>query len=227
MTDAQKSKYSSKPWQPTIDPKDGSQKKAGEDYAKVYGGRPVEGTPDKSGDPPVSGKVPAVSMAYTQAPHLIPWTNTGGEGSGSRDMQAGAFVARLSSVRTAEQACLDATAKAVTGYDTLKDVVMRAAASEDLFGQHVGTWVDGTHGQQATPDTVSAPVWHPDKYDESGQQFAASIVPQMKNLLNAAGGAIEAMGTYNALLNNACQLYATIDRNCAMTAGPGGVGETG
>ncbi|WP_328565021.1 hypothetical protein [Streptomyces coelicoflavus] len=221
MTDPEKSQYQAHPWRPTVNPSDDNQKDAGDKYEEIYGVDPHEEKPSgEDSKPPVSGNVPSLSMAYTQAPHLVPGDRGGGDG-GSQDMQYGRFSVSLSSLRTAEQKCLDATGTAIHGYDELKAHVLRAAAADGLFGENVGKWVSGGRGKAANELGRDGPKWEPDKYNESAQQFADSVIPQMKNLLNSVAGAIEAMGAFDALLNNAGQLYATLDRNSAMTAGPG------
>jgi hypothetical protein len=90
-----------------------------------------------------------------------------------------------------------------------------------MFGQKVGTWVSPQTGSFGHTIGSDKPKFKGDKYNKEGKEFAASIVPEMKNLLNAAAGAIEAMGGFAALLNSAGQMYTNSDSHAAF-ADPAG-----
>jgi len=212
------SKYQADPWQPTINDSDGNQKHAGKDYTGVYGVTPVIDDSDDNDDPPPppkSGHEPILTMSYTQAPDFIPAPRTKGKDGTTPAMEAGAFAIDLATLRSAEQTCLDACSTVIDQYNQLKSEVEKAAADDNFFGQGVGTtqWTPSVTPGAGVP---GMPYWSPDKYDDSSQQFADSIIPQMKNLLNSIGNATVAMGQFPALLNNTGQAYATMDNAAAF-----------
>jgi hypothetical protein len=211
----EKSKYQADPWEPSVNGKDGNEKKAGKDYTGVYGGttKPDDGD-DKDVPPELSGREPILRMSYTQAPDFIPAPRQKPKDGTSPAMEGGDFSIDLGSLRAAEQTCLDACSAVIDQYDQLKGEVDKAAADDNFFGQNVATtqyhpgprpWVD-----------PGEPYSQPDQYDDSSQKFADSIIPQMKNLLNAIGNATVAMGQFPALLNNTGQAYATMDNSAAF-----------
>ncbi|MFE1856694.1 hypothetical protein [Streptomyces sp. NPDC059489] len=213
----EKSKYQANPWVPTIDGSNGDQKKAAADYTSAYGGTPrTDGSGDeKDKTPPeLSGKEPILHMSYTQAPDFVPTPRSGGT-EGPSGMESGAFRVQLAALRTAEQTSLDACARVIEEYNTLKGQVDKAAG-DNFFGQDAGKVMPGaglpTGGN-------GADWWQPSKYDEESQAFADSIIPKMKNLLNAVGNATVAMGQFAALLNNSGQAYATMDNASAFVDG--------
>jgi hypothetical protein len=208
-----KSKHQAHPWEPTVDTSDGSQSAAGKDYTDVYGGSTQSATGDQGGDAQneKSGREPILTMAYTSAPDFIASADSG---SGSKNaptaMESGAFNVHLATLHSTEQTCLDATSAMITGYDSLKTEVDKAASDENFFGQQTGHWETN---QGLGMGAWNSQHWVPDDYSGESQEFAAAIVPQMKNVLNSIGNVIEACGQFNALLNNAGQIYATIDHN--------------
>jgi hypothetical protein len=208
-----KSKHQAHPWQPTVDSGDSTQSAAGKDYTDVYGGKVTSGSGDAGkgdGRNEKSGREPILAMAYTTAPDFIPSSSSGSGKDAPTGMESGRFSVQLSSLHSAEQTCLNATSAMVAGYGTLKTVVDNAAAGENYFGQQTGHFETNQGLGVAAWDSQH---WVPDGFDSESQEFAASIVPQMKNLLNNIGNVIEACGQFNALLNNAGQVYATIDHN--------------
>ncbi|MEV6537138.1 hypothetical protein AB0M86_47665 [Streptomyces sp. NPDC051639] len=219
----EKSKYQATPWAPTIDGSNSEQKKAAEDYTNTYGGTPVADDPDKDKDddktpPELSGNEPILHMSYTEAPDFVPTPRSGGTKGSSSAMESGAFHVQLSALRTTEQVCLDACSVVIGEFDTLKGQVEKASA-ENFFGQDAGQY-----GVAVTTDAQSQLMPHnetfdPSKYDAESKAFAESIIPKMKNLLNAVGNATVAMGQFPALLNNTGQAYATMDNASAFVDG--------
>jgi hypothetical protein len=204
-----KSKYQAHAWQPTVDSSDSSQSAAGKDYTDVYGGKVKSGSGGAGtgdGRHEKSGREPILAMAYTTAPNFIASTSSGENAASA--MESGRFSVQLAALLSAEQTCLNATSAMVTGYGTLRNVVDNAAAADNLFGQQTGHWAANTSDHQSS---WLGDHWVADEHAKESQEFAASIVPQMKNLLNNIGNVIEACGQFNALLNNAGQTYATID----------------
>jgi hypothetical protein len=213
-----KSKHQSHPWQPTVDTSDSSQSAAGKDYTDVYGGTVISGKPAQDDGPnEKSGREPILTMAYTTAPDFIPAAEnkSGDTKDAPSAMESGEFSIQLATLHSSEQTCLTATSSMVTGYGTLKAVVDKAATDPNFFGQKIG------HDQDTQGNSYAAHSWSwvEDQYDTESVDFAAAIIPQMKNLLNSIGNAIEACGQFNALLNNAGQIYATIDRNAEFKDG--------
>jgi hypothetical protein len=204
-------------WEPTIDSSDSNQTAAGDDYTSYYGGTPKQQQGDPKSTPPEkSGNEPSLRMAYTTSPHIIPLPKSKSS-DGPTAMESGAFSIELSTLRSAEQTCLDATSEAIDAYGTLKDEVNKAANDDNFFGQKAGT-MEETSTATTGGDSIYH-YWQPDKYDDESQQFADAIIPQMKNLLNGVGSAIEAMGAFTALITDAGQSYATMDANSAFTDG--------
>ena len=207
-----KSKHQAHPWQPTVDSSDGSQSAAGKDYTDVYGGKVHKGKGDQGDDSgnQKSGHEPVLKAAYTTAPDFVASTSSGSGKDGPTAMESGRFSVQLAVLHSTEQTCLDATSAMVTGYGTLKAEVDTAAADGNFFGQQLGTYVTD---QGPAPAAWNSQHWEDDEYDQEAQEFAAAIIPQMKNLLNSIGNVVEACGQFNALLNNAGQIYATVDHN--------------
>ncbi|MEV5753693.1 hypothetical protein AB0L00_38235 [Actinoallomurus sp. NPDC052308] len=203
-----------KPWEPAIDDSDDVQKAAADDYTSYYGGTPISsGSDDGDPAPPEkSGNEPILGMAYTTAPDIHPLRDDGSSDGASPAMESGRFYINLSTLRSSEQRCLDATSQAVDGYETLKDEVNKAAGDGNFFGQDVGF----TQGTVQTGTITFQGGWVPDPGDDAAQQFADATIPQMKNLLNAIGNAIEAMGGFTALITDAGQSYATMDNKAVF-----------
>ncbi|WP_031525305.1 hypothetical protein [Streptomyces sp. NRRL F-5123] len=212
-----KSKYQAKPWQPTVDSSDHTQSSAGKDYTDVYGGTVNTASGDSGkgdGRHEKSGNEPHLSMAYTTAPNIVATKSGGAAGDKVLGMEAGRFSIQLSALISAEQTCLNATSSMVTGYGTLKAAVDKAAADDNYFGQQTGQRVANT-SPSGQPGYYGG-HWVADEADSESVEFAATIIPQMKNLLNTIGNVIEACGQFNALLNNAGQSYASMDLNSAF-----------
>nr|WSX75566.1 hypothetical protein OH826_17775 [Streptomyces sp. NBC_00899] len=207
-----KSKHQAHPWQPTVESSDGTQSAAGKDYTDVYGGKVNSASGDSGkgdGRHEKSGREPILKMAYTTAPDLVAPADSGGTGQAAA-MESGRFSIQLFALLSAEQTCLNATSAMVAGYGTLKTVVDKAASDDNYFGQLTG------HPVANQPDGGGRGGWYgdswvPDAANAESKEFAATIIPQMKNLLNTIGNVIEACGQFNALLNNAGQSYATMD----------------
>jgi hypothetical protein len=208
MTSPITSLYQGTPWEPTVyltgnKEANQAQQKAAAQFTSVYGGSPTvtsQGAPQSS--PGSGAKVPTLTSAYQKAPDLVPNkppSPSGGAGSpGGATSSSDPFSIDLGAALTAEQQCLNATQNAIAGYETLVTTVSPAMGSGSIFGQHA----DG-NGDQLDPE---------------GQQFAASTDPQMQQLLNAVGGVIGMMGQFNAMLNNAFQMYTWADYSSAFPA---------
>ncbi|MCO6000296.1 hypothetical protein [Actinoallomurus rhizosphaericola] len=202
-----------KPWEPQVDGSDDVQKAAADDYASYYGGTPLPSDGSGDSDPPEkSGNEPILKMAYTTAPDIRPLRDDGSSDGASTAMESGRFYINLSTLRSSEQRCLDATSQSIDGYETLKDEVNKAVGDDNFFGQDVGF----TQGTVQTGSMTLQGGWRGDPGDDAAQQFADATIPQMKNLLNAIGNAIEAMGGFTALITDAGQSYATMDHKAAF-----------
>lgn len=219
MTEAAKSKHQAHPWQPTTDSSNDDQKKAGEAYTAIYGTGPATPVGDNTKPPAATGNIPGLTTAYTVAPDLVP-TEDSSSGSGSAvPMRLGAFSIDLGALRTAEQSCLNATTQSVHAYENIRQVVTNAIGSPSLFGQRVGTvdtdfTVGGKSGDESLVGPTDKITW--DKLDQNGKDFAATMNPQLHNLLVSAAGVIELMGGFTAMLNNAGQMYTQTDNSSAF-----------
>lgn len=227
MTDPAKSKYDTTPWQPTVDTSNGDEKKAGQDYTDVYGGTPTYGTADGGGDSSSSmppGNIPELTTAYTVAPDLVPTAERPGPPGpripvfpGPDDgMTMGAFRIDLGALKSTEQSFLDATTASVHAYENLKGIVNDAINSDTLFGQSVGA-VSSNSGYTSLAAGGFGTTTTMDPLDDEGTQFAASMGPELHNLLVSAAGVIELMGAFSAMLNNAAQMYTYTDSGSAFT----------
>lgn len=213
-------------WQPTVDKSDqgaGDETTAADNYDKIYGGsytKPPKN--DSSGSDDDSASFPwSLTMAYTTAPDLIPVPEKQDSGSGGpADPLSGQFSVDLGAVRSTEQTFLTSTSTVVEAYKTLSTAVLGAVNSNTNFGEY--DTITRTGNQNAGPyndwpnynsDTAQ---WDP--LDEEGQQFSASIKPQMSKLLGSVANLIESMGHFNALLNNAAQMYTDTDAASAFPA---------
>jgi hypothetical protein len=202
------SAYQQTPWEPTVDltgNKDSDQagQKAAAQYTGIYGGSPTvtdQSPPPPRDASPAATAVPVLNPAYVQAPDFVP--NAPPDSGGGTSADAGGasssdpFYIDLGALLTAEQQCMNATLVAVEGYEILVNTVSAAIASDTIFGQHA----DGQDNQ----------------LNSEGQQFAATTDPQMQQLLNELGGVIEMMGQFNAMLNNAGQMYTYADDSSAF-----------
>ncbi|WP_037910848.1 hypothetical protein [Actinacidiphila yeochonensis] len=224
--DAIKSKYQEKPWEPTVDNSKDSQKKAGEDYTAVYGGTVNTGSDSdsdsSSGSTPKDSPIPTLSSSYTAAPSFIPVSpppSSSKPFATSTSVENGAFSVNLAALRSAEQSCLDSTAATISELEILKNEVSKAN-EPNFFGQEVGqeTSTPTTNGSgSSTVEQGYSHHWLPGDTDQSSKDYAASIIPAMHTMLAQIGGVVEAMGQFNALLNNAGQTYAVMDSNAAFT----------
>lgn len=210
--------YQSTPWQPVIDTSAAKaelqdEQKAAAQFTSVYGGSPIE-TPHPAPSSPGAGSpVPNLQTAYSDAPHLVPVQGSGNSSSAASVALAEAFSIELGTLRASEQTSLNATAAAIDGYDTLKSTVNSAISSDSIFGQSDTVPTVGPPGRA---QAAFGPSGDLDPLDSEGQQFAASIDPQMQKLLFQVGAVIEAMGHFNAMLNNAGQMYTDADYNSAF-----------
>jgi hypothetical protein len=216
MTSPEASKYQAAPWQPTVDTSASDakdEKAAAADYDKTYKGTPTYTTTEpKSGDNWGTYAYPTLDMAYTKAPDLIPLPNTGAQSSGGTPpATASPFSIQLAYLMTSEQACLDATKTTIDGYNTLVPIVRSAINSNSIFGQIVGS--EEYHPDTKYNETVGqvGNVVTFDNLDKEGTNFAAAINPQMEYLLQSVGNAIEAMGAFTAMLDDAGQMYTDAD----------------
>lgn len=202
-------------WQPTVSPSgsdSSDETKAAKKYDSVYGGTYTTTAPPSS--PSTGGTAWSLSMAYATAPDLIPVPQSHGSGSGSTVPLADQFSVDLGAVRSTEQEFLTATSNIINAYQSLSTTVQGAIGSDSIFGQ-----------LDTTPPTVSpnskvgeilgdGVQW--DSLDAEGKSFAASVNPQMRQLLASVSNVIESMGQFSALLNNAAQMYADTDASAAF-----------
>jgi len=216
MVDPIKSKYQSQPWQPNVDPtsKDRKdQQSAADVYTSLYGGSPTNNEEDKS--KPLKESVvsmPDLSDAYSTAPDFVPSTaDSSGGGSGAGGLPGGAFSVDLGALRTTEQACMTATQTCTHGYEAVLKTVRQAINNPNLFGQNVGSWQSGPDGKLANETGRDGDQWKLDDLDSEAASFADAINPQLSKLMASGAGAIEVMGAFTALLNNAGQMYTYTD----------------
>jgi hypothetical protein len=128
----------------------------------------------------------------------------------------GAFTIDLGALKTAEQSFLDATTASVNAYETLKPIVTNAINSDTIFGQNVA-YVSSNSGYTSLAAGGFGETTTPDPLNDEGKQFAASIGPELHNLLVSAAGVLELMGGFSAMLNNAGQMYTYTDSSAAFT----------
>jgi hypothetical protein len=210
-------------WQPTVttsgkDAKD--ETKAAAKYDSTYGGSYTTTPPPPSSPPGTGGTIWPLSMAYTAAPDLIPVPESPGSSSGSTVPLAEQFNVDLGAVRSTEQTFLTATSNILNAYQTLSTTVQSAVSSDSIFGQ-LDTTPPATSSESKYGSVFGDGVqW--DNLDDEGKDFATSVDPQMQQLLASVSDIIESMGQFNALLNNAAQMYTDTDASSAFPA-PGNV----
>jgi hypothetical protein len=221
MTSPKKPMDDDAPWEPTVDSSSSDaddETNAASDYTDVYGGTAKQGSDDGSSDKPQdTTPTPTVTMAYTAAPDFKPAPPPKGGQAGRDVPPSPKFSVDLGGLRSLETTGLNSTSAIVDAYTKLRGKVTNASTSDSIFGQNVTTgekrygddWGSKAHEGKGG-DTPSD---NTDKLDDEGTQFAASIVPAMEQLLVKAGGTVESLGVYCALLNNAGQVYAQSDRN--------------
>lgn len=219
--DPRKSKYQDTPWEPTIsDDSSKDEKKAADDYTDVYGGTPStdDGGQQDDGTDSVSiafPESPDLSMAYRTAPDLVGSQSTGGKSNAPVALDSSIDI-DLGGLCAAEQCCLNTTSQAIDDYDTLRGVVTSACHSDTIFGQQVGEYVPFNPLAAAGRGFDAGGHVEYSEFRQESVDFANQMVPQLWKLLQAAGNVIEAMGVYNAMLNNAGQMYTTADKNSAF-----------
>jgi hypothetical protein len=226
-TDPIDSIYQQTPWQPTVyqNASDASDvQKAAAAYDQYYRGSPTvtTGSPPADSPPDPAGNfaaayVPTLTNAYTQAPDFVPTPPpvTSGAGVGAAIGSSSAFNVDLGQVRGTEQTCLGAASAAIDGYNTLKNDVMPAVQSDNIWGQNVyqSSWVGSVGGSRSWQTNY-------DPLNKEGDAFAASVNPGMQQLLGQVGGAIEALGQFCALLNNSGQMYTYTDFESSVGPAP-------
>ncbi len=217
------------PWEPSApqssDPDYGDEGTAAGTYQGVYGtgqgmtapvSTPAGSKPRAAGNPVPD---PTLAMAFSAAPDLDPVKATG-SGSSSYVLPGLPFAIDLGELRTAEQSILTATSNAVTDYATLKNQVAAALASPDLFGQNVVTYSSASNpsswGDHHPDPTAAETVESDTDYDAEATQYAAQFNAEMTLTLQGVASALEVIGQFTALLNNAGQAYAQADHNSAI-----------
>jgi hypothetical protein len=187
-------------FEPTIDGSDKAQQNAAAQYTKTYGGSVTVSNqnPSSSNGPFYNYPEPDVTAAYQQAPDFVPnpppGSGSGTPGGGASDSDA--FLIDLAALKAAEQVCLGATEEAITACENLKSTVSSAVASPTIFGQEVDK----------------------DPLDADAKQFALGMEATMSQVLYYFAGVVELMGQFNALLNNAGQMYTWADYSSAFAA---------
>jgi hypothetical protein len=215
------SAYQDTPTEPTVyltGNKDANQaqQKAAAWYTRIYGGSATVVHGSAPSESPGSGAtVPALTTAYQTAPDFVPNAppapNPDGGGP-AVPSSSDPFYVDLGALRTAEQTCLNATRATIQAYQTLLNTVSPAISSGTIFGQDVEDTLYTTGGGKNLGPMKTAY----DQYDKEGQQVAAATDPAMQQLLYEVGGVIELMGQFNALLNNAGQMYTWTDDQSAF-----------
>ncbi|NUQ97857.1 MAG: hypothetical protein HOY79_15320 [Streptomyces sp.] len=205
------SQYDSDPWVPNIDPdSDGQddQKKAAESYSDVYGVSATKNSDQGDSTPPAEAvTMPILGTAYNVAPDFVPGDSGGGSGGAMPTLpDSNPVMIDLGTLRAAEQTWVDECAIATEAYNDMQSKVWDAINDANLFGQ-----LDGHHDA-----TRAGYTWEADPLADSGKQFADAINPQLTQIMQDAAGAIELMGTFTALLNNAGQTYAEADAQSAF-----------
>jgi hypothetical protein len=209
-------------WQPTVNSSDsdsGEETKAAQQYDTNYGGSYTTTAPSSSGSGS-SGTAYSLSMAYSTAPDLIPVPESQSSGSGSSVPLADQFNVDLGAVRSTEQTFLTSTGNLVNAYESLSSTVQNAISSDSIFGQLDTTPPTTSPNSKAGSILGDGVQW--DNLDSEGMNFASSVNPQMQQLLAQVSNVIESMGQFNALLNNAAQMYTDTDASSAFPA-PGNV----
>jgi len=209
-------------WHPTVNTSDGDssdETKAAESYDSTYGGTYSTTAPPSSSSSS-SGTAYSLSMAYSTAPDLIPVPESQGSGSGPSGPLADQFNVDLGAVRSTEQTFLTATSDILNAYQTLSTAVQSAVSSDSIFGQLDTTPPTTSPNSKAGSILGDGVQW--DNLDSEGMNFASSVNPQMQQLLAQVSNVIESMGQFNALLNNAAQMYTDTDASSAFPA-PGNV----
>jgi hypothetical protein len=218
------SQYDSDPWVPNIDPSSSDQsdqKKAAQSYEDVYGVSATKNS-DNSDTSPTSQALgvlqdallfmegmPTLSTAYDVAPDFVPGKPGGGSGGAMPTLpDSEPFMIDLGTLHATEQTWVDECALATEAYEDAKNQVQAAIDDPNLFGQQDGT-VEDSH-------QAGGLTWNKDPLADGGAQFAAAINPQLIQIMQDAAGAIELMGTFAALLNNAGQTYAEADAQSAF-----------
>jgi hypothetical protein len=204
MASANTSAYQETPWEPTVyltGNKDSNQaqQNAAAQYTKIYGGSAtVTSQSAPSSGPPYEAPIPSLAASYQQAPDFVPNAPSGasGGGTGSTPSSSDPFLIDLAALGAAEQQCLNSTQNVIAGYESLRSTVSSAMGSSTIFGQEVEN----------------------DQLNSDAKQFANSIEPAMTMALHYVGGVIELMGQFNALLNNAGQMYTSTDYNSAFAS---------
>jgi hypothetical protein len=204
MASANTSAYQGTPWEPTVyltgnKESNQAQQSAAAQYTKTYGGSATvthQGAPSSS--PSDEAPIPSLAAAYQQAPDFVPNAPpSGASGNGnSTPSSSNPFFIDLAALGAAEQQCLNATQNAIAGYETLASTVSSAMGSSTIFGQRVDN----------------------DQLDPQARQYASSTDAEMTQVLHYVGGVIEVMGQFNAMLNNAGQMYTYTDSSSAFRA---------
>jgi hypothetical protein len=228
MTDPEKAVHDQDPWEPSVDPSQGPEVTAGQDYTDVYGGTvagpdngPTTRLPnlDKNPDDPDQ-----LFAAYTAAPDVVPGPRPSSSGSGPSVAASAAFKVAIAEVRGLESSLLGATSTMIDSYTDLRNQVISASHSSTFFGQkdlYQQDMTTFTSSEQSDGDNVQTKK---DDLDSMGQDFAQSIIPAMTQLMSSVAASIEFLGTFNASLNNAAQMYAQSDSNSAFPEGGGAIG---
>ena len=220
-TPAVQALYQQTPWEPTITSDSTfAEKEAAAEYTAQYGGSPNSTAPPPSSATASFYPAPSLSMAYTQSPDIVPTAMSGSPSGDSPDPAAivqldPAFSIDLAELRSVEQSILNDTANVVDKYQQMYNLVTNAMFSSSFWGQNVGYVLNVHEDVKGGNGHVPKEVVY-DVLDKEGIAQANSMNPQMQLLLQQIGDAIELVGKYTALLNNAGQLYAYADSKSAF-----------
>jgi hypothetical protein len=138
--------------------------------------------------------------------------------SGTTPNSHPAISVDLGSIRDAENGMLDQSRQAVADYTSLRATVKAAVDGHEVFGQKAtmtvthpasSAWYGVLNGPgPQIPDTIE-----PDQpIVDAANSFAQVMEPWMEDVLLQVGNAIESVGQFIALMDEAGQHYAYADQ---------------
>ncbi|WP_327365078.1 hypothetical protein [Streptomyces sp. NBC_01217] len=189
------------------------------------------------GDDPDAGKdlgntVPTMSVGWDTPPsfNVDPGGQTGGQ-SASDVVDSGPIRFDAGTVRATENTLLAQSRNAVFNYEALRQKVDGA-----VHGQFWGPAAPPppiSSGQYTGGQTPGGTGWSPSPQEsddndqrtlaEIGEEFARHINPAMQKALAMQSNSLELLGNFIAMINNAGQSYARVDRASRFPEPPGSV----
>ncbi|MEV6994322.1 hypothetical protein AB0N87_34895 [Streptomyces sp. NPDC093228] len=204
---------------------------------------PQDTPPDGGGDDPDFGKdfgglVPVMGVEWETPPsfNLYPTGGSGRGNPGTDVPDSGPISFDATAVRATENALLTQGRNAVGNYEALRRHVDSAVHGQFWGPKHAYTTPYVNPG--VTPNPAggwSPPLDSTEKEDQEalarfGEEFAGHINPAMQKALALQSNALELLGNYIAMINNAGQSYAHVDQASrfpdptSKTPGPFGPG---